>query len=213
MIIRVIHGCIILHQFRTSANIHSHAVVYRVIFKQNIIPVIRRIYIGGIPRVSGALNFCQGISRSSIRITRQQGFIIHAHISFRVYHLNLFRWHRSHRFVTHRGVHASRLTFFCGHQNNPVCPPGSIHRRGRSILQHGKTFNILWNHTSQVQTGRFYPIDQNQRFGRPIRRTDTPDVKLCIHLFFCQCTRSTSRLPTNNTGNFSGQTCGQVTTG
>ena len=183
------------------------------ILEHDFVPIVGRIHPRRISWVTRPLNLGQGVSGTSQRITGRLRLIVHPHISFWIHHVNVTRWHGSHRLVTNGGIYAPCLPFLRSHQNHPVRPSGPVHRRSWRILQYRKTLDIPRYHTSQVQTGRFHPVNQNQRLRRTIGWTDTPDIKLCVHLLFSQRPGSTSCLPTNDTSNFTGKRGGQVTTG
>ena len=189
--------------------------VYREIFEQDIVPVIGRINEIRIFLTSCSGNSLCRIFRSGIRISAQQSLIIHFHPRDRVHDINLICRHRCYRLITNRSIDRTFLPFLGRHYNYPVCPPGTIHRRGRSILHHTESLNIFRINTGQIQLRGLHPIQQNQRINicSRLKRSNTANVKLRIHFLLCQGTGNTSLLPTNHTGNFPSKLGGQITIG
>ena len=189
--------------------------VDRIILKHDIIPIISRIYPIGIKPGLRTLNALHAILWGGCRVTGQQGPVIHFHVIHGINDIYFLGRSTHYHLVTNRSINTSLLSFLGRDQNYTVSPASPVHRRSRCVLHHAETLDILRNHTGKVQLRRLHPVNQDQRvnIGRGLKRSNTPDIKFRVHLFFRQRTGNTSRLPTDHTGNFSGKLAGQITTG
>ena len=139
----VIHGRIVLHHAGTSPDIHTQTMVDIVILEQNAVPIVGGIHPRGIIFGFPSTDVQHGILRCGIRIATTFCLVVQFHVIHGTHHVDLPGRHRHHRLVTHGGINISRLPFLGRYEDYTVRTPGTIHRRGRSILHHGKRFDIL----------------------------------------------------------------------
>ena len=102
-------------------------------FEDRVSGVIK-VHPRGIIFTTRAFDTIQGILGSSTRISRQQRLIVHPHISLRIHHFDFIRRHRGYCLVTYRSIYTPGFSFFCCHDNNPICTACPVHRCCRRIF-------------------------------------------------------------------------------
>ena len=153
---------IVANHFTATAYVQVIVLVVSEIFKHFVVPVYIRVSVRIQSRNRVGYFLCRVI-RGDSRVVVELRFVVQIHVRHPVNRFRNFGRHRETRFMTERYFRSTFHPFLGGNHDNPVSAFGSVQGGSRSIFQHGELFDVIRFDTSQVVSGNFKTVQQNQR--------------------------------------------------